>query len=180
VTDGRPTPGETSRRLLDRPPGDRYRRPTTGADLPLPERPNLQRALALGLAAAVGVGFLFAVIVGILDVGLGLLALSALGGFGIGAAVHRGAWTGRREVPGRGVPAVAALLALFAWLGGHFGAYLFSLLLRPDSSLSFAERMAQSSFGDWLAPQLGVAQAIEIVLLVSLAAYAARARSSGL
>jgi hypothetical protein len=142
------------------------------------EHPDVARALGFGLAAALGVGFLFAVIVGILDVGLGLIALSAVGGWAIGTAVYRGAWKGRGAVPQRIVPAVAAGLALFAWIAGHFGAYLFSLLLRPGSSLTFMERLGQASFGDWLAPQLGVAQVIEILLLVGAALFAARARSS--
>lgn len=150
--------------------------PASEADLL--DRPNLARALAFGLAAAVGVGLLFAIIVGILDQGLGLIALSLLGGFAVGTAVHRGAWAGRRQVPRRAVPAIAAGLALVAWLAGHFGAYLFSLLLRPDSSLTFAQRLAQSSFGDWLAPQLGALQFIEILLLMGVALYSARWRSS--
>jgi hypothetical protein len=128
------------------------------------------------VAAAIAVGLLFAIIVGILDVGLGLIALSVVGGWAIGAAVHRGAWSGRRQVAGRGVPAVAALLALLAWIAGYFGAYLLALLLRPDSSLTFGERLAQQSFGDWLAPQLGPTQFIEILFLTGIAWYSARSR----
>lgn len=124
-----------------------------------------------GLPVALGVALLFAILIGILDLGFGLIALAAIGGWGIGSAVRAGA---RRTGEAGGAPGVrllAAALALLAWLGGYFGAYLLSLLLRPDSSLAFGERLSQSPFPDWLGPQFGPLQVVELLLLMSIAWY---------
>jgi hypothetical protein len=120
------------------------------------------------------VAALFAIIVGILDAGVGLFALAAVGGWAIGFATRRGAWSHLGAIGPGSVRPIAVSLALAAWVAGYVGAYLLSLLLRPDSSLTFGERLSQTSFLDWLAPQFGILQVLEIVLIVVFAAFGAR------
>jgi hypothetical protein len=175
VTDGRPAPGDLPPRTLAHPPGDRYAparsaTPAAGAI----ERPKLRRGAFFGLLAALGIAVLFAVLVGILDLGVGLLALAAAGGWIIGFATRTGAWPAGIPLPAARVRSLAIVLALVAWVAGYFGAYLVSLLLRPDSSLTFAQRLAQSSFPDWLAPQFSALQVIEILLISGFAWFSSR------
>lgn len=182
VTEGRPAPGDSRPRTLAHPPGDRYApggtaggpaRPVAAAG-GIPARPNLARAALFGVSSAVGIGVLFAILVGILDLGVGLIALAALGGWCIGFATRAGAWPSSIGLPAAPVRVLAIVFALGAWLSGYFGAYLLSLLLRPDSSLTFSERLAQSSFLDWLSPQFGAPQILEILLIAGVALFSSR------
>ncbi len=134
----------------------------------------MARALGYGLGAAILTGLGFAVVGGVLDLPVALPVIAGFGGLFIGFSVRRGAWSGARHVPSRSVVLAAICLALLAWLGGEFGAYLFALLLRPDSALTFAERLAGESFMDWLGPQFGPLEIIELFLLGGIARYAAR------
>jgi hypothetical protein len=132
------------------------------------------RALAFVLVAAAAVAALIAFLVAILDFGVGLIGLAAIGGWAIGAAARAGAGGATR---GASVRAAAIAGALGAWVAGYFGAYVLSLLLRPASSLTFGERLAQSPFLDWLSPQFSLLQIVELVLIVGFAWFASRPRA---
>lgn len=181
MTDGGPAPGETRPRTLTRPPGERYAAtPAGGGPASVVKRartqarPNLMRAGLFGLTATLVIAMLSALLVAILDLGVGLLALAAVGGWLIGATTRVGAWSTAVSLPSWPVRGVAIAFGGLAWVAGLYGAYLLSLLIRPDSSLTFGERLAQSSFGDWLAPQFGVLQILELLLFVGIAWYSAR------
>jgi hypothetical protein len=137
-------------------------------------RPDLVRASFFGFLAALGIGALFAILVGILDLGVGLLAFAAVGGWTIGFAARSGAWPNAVALPSAAVRGLAVAFAVGAWLAGHLGAYLLALLLRPDSSLTFGQRVAQSPFLDWLSPQFGLLQIFELLLLCGIAWYGSR------
>jgi hypothetical protein len=190
MTDGRPAPGETQPRTLARPPGERYGGPTMRADAaaplgaaqpvaaqPLLAQRSLVRAALFGLPTAVGIGALFAFLIGVLDLDVGLLVPAAFGGWVVGVSTRAGAWPAGRALPSRAVRGLAIALAAFAWLGGQFGAYVLSLVLRPDSSLTLDQRVAQSSFLDWLSPQLSLLQVLELLLLCGIAWYSSRPTS---
>jgi hypothetical protein len=178
VTEGRPAPGDSRPRTLERPPGERYARPTgTGGAAgvaPSDRRPNLLVGAARGVLAGLAVALVIAVIVGVLDLGLGLLAVAALGGWLIGTAARSGSWSHRAPGPQASVQVLALALAIATWLGGEVGAYLFSLLLRPDSALTFGDRLRQSPFLEWLGPQLGIREILEVLLICGVAWYASR------
>ena len=142
-------------------------------------QPSLVRAALFGLPTAVGIGALFAFLIGVLDLDVGLLVPAAFGGWLVGVATRAGAWPAGRALPSRAVRGLAVALAAFAWLAGQFGAYVLSLVLRPDSSLTFDQRVAQSSFLDWLSPQLSLLQVLELLLLCGIAWYSSRSTSSG-
>lgn len=80
----------------------------------------------------------------------------------------------RTDLPGIGVPAIAALLGALAWLAGSAVDYLISLALLPGSSRTFGERLADQPFTSWLAPQLSLLDAAEIVVLMVVAWRSAR------
>jgi hypothetical protein len=61
-----------------------------------------------------------------------------------------------------------------AWLAGSAVDYLVSLALLPGSSRTFGERLSDQPFPAWLAPQLSLLDAAEIVVLVVVAWRSAR------
>jgi hypothetical protein len=186
VTEGPPAPGDSRPRTLARPPGERYGpAPASGGPAGAAAgvgtgtaRPALVRASLFGLLTALGIAVLFAIVVGILDLGIGLVALAVIGGWSVGFVTRAGAWPGGIGYGAAPVRLLAMAFAFGAWLAGYFGAYLLSLLLRPDSSLTFGERLAQTSFLDWLSPQLSVLQVLEIGLIVLFALFSSRSASS--
>jgi hypothetical protein len=167
-----PIPGEASRpATLARPPGERYRARSADAVL---ESPRVGRAIALGLAGVVITAAAMALLYGVLSITAGLLAVAALGGWMIGAGVRKGAWDGLPHRPSGAPTALAILLAAVAWLAGLVAAWLVSLATIQASSRSFLERVAATPFLDWLAPQLGALEIVDLLLLVGVAAYASR------
>ena len=137
-------------------------------------RPNLVRATLYGVAAALAVAVLIALLVGILDVDVGLLPIAAVGGWAIGTVTRAGAWPTARARPSAAVRAFAIACSVGAWVAGYYGAYLVSLFIRQDSALTFGQRLAQSSFPDWLSPQFGPLHIVELLLFAGIAWYSSR------
>ncbi len=63
--------------------------------VPVMEHPRLARAVGSGLAAVLAVAVLCALLRGILDLTVGILAVAVAGGWIVGAAVRPGVWGGR-------------------------------------------------------------------------------------
>lgn len=116
----------------------------------------------MALLAAVA----WALLRGILELGVGLLALAALGGWGIGSAL-RTAWPSA---------ILGALVGTAAWLLGLVLTWLVAMALLPASSRTFLERLAATPFSDWLSPQFGLLEVAGLLLLAGVAAIAARRR----
>ena len=122
------------------------------------------RAQAIGLAilvvvlAATGWAFLR----GILELGVGLVAVAFLGGWGIGATTRMA----------KASPIVAVILAAAAWLLGLIFTWLLALAILPGSSRTFIERVEGTSFIDWMGPQFGLVEIIGLVVYVVTAVYA--------
>ena len=134
----------------------------------------MARSGVFGIAAGLLTAAAFAVVSGDLDLSIALLLVSVVGGFLIGRAAARGAWSGLAHAPSRRVVALAVAIAVLTWLAGEVGAYVVALALRPDSSLSLGDRMAQISFLDWLGPQFGPREILELFLLGGFAWFASR------
>ncbi len=168
----RPAPGEVRPRTLERPPGNRYLPPDVPN--PLAVRPDMVRATLFGAATALLTSVLAAALNAGLNLLVGVAVVAALGGWLIGRAVRRGAWSGRAHVPSPAPLLLAVLLALAAWLVGEIGAYLLSLAALQDSVRSFPERIAALPFLDWLSPQFGPLEIISLFLLAGLAWFSSR------
>lgn len=129
------------------------------------------RSLGMAIIEALGIAVLaalvWAVLRGVLDLGIGLLALAALAGWAIGALV--------RQVHGT-VPLAAGVAAL-AWLAGLVLTWLVSMAILPGSSRTFLERVEATPFLDWMAPQLGLFEVAGLLLYVSGAVYGATRRT---
>ena len=136
--------------------------------------PDLVRASILGILAGLATAGVFAVLAAVLDARLPLLVVAAVGGLAVGLGVRRGAWYGLAHVPRRSPSALAVGLALVTWVGCQFGAYLLSLATLPASSLTFSERLASQPFLDWLSPQFGAIEILELFLLAGFAWYSSR------
>ena len=154
-------------------PGDR--RPASDPSRPSPGRAGAAarlrpRSMAVAVAEALLVALLaalaWALLKGILELGLGLLVVAALGGWSIGAVL--------RQV--RPAPLLAAAIAALAWLGGLLLTWLVAMAILPGSSRTFLERVEGTPFIDWLSPQFGLLEIAGLLLFVVAAAYAARPR----
>jgi hypothetical protein len=147
-------------------PGDlRPGRPIGGADAPRrgPTEAPSRRPLA-GLLAALGIGALAAlawsILRGILELSVGLLVVSTLGGWGIGAAL-------RASLPSR---VLAIGLGVGAWLLSLVLTWVVTrVTLLSDRPLG--ERLAQTPFIDFTIQQLGLLELVSLGLFVSAALY---------
>lgn len=124
-------------------------------------RPSRGAALALALLAVGLAAMSWALLRGILDLGVGLIAVSVLGGWGIGAAVRRAYAS----------PLLAATLAAAAWLLGLILTWLVAMAILPGSSRTFVERVEGTPFLEWLAPQFGLLEIAGLVIYVAVAGY---------
>lgn len=136
----------------------------TGAD---PAR-RLGRGLLFGLAAALVTGAIAAVLAAVFNVGLGLIAVAAAGGWAIGTAV-RGSWVSQPRPPASRVRLVAVACGLAAWLIGSLLEWVLSLALLQGSSVGLADRLAQTPFPTFLSQQLSIQDAVELLILGALA-----------
>ncbi len=132
-------------------------------------QPSWVHAFDLGVLA----GAAFALVYGFTaePVGLtfGLLAVGFIGGMGIGAAVKRGAWSGRGHPPGLRVQALAAAIAIGSWIVGVFAAYFFSQLFFPNATSPLLERLSIAGFSDYF---VGLFDQIRLIHAASLAGVA--------
>ena len=124
-------------------------------------------AIVETLLVAVLAAVVWALLKGVLELGPGLLAVAALGGWAIGAVL----WQARPA------PLPAAAIGAIAWLMGLVLTWLVALAILPDSSRTFIERVESTPFLDWLAPQFGLLEVAGLVVYVVAAAYGARPRS---
>jgi hypothetical protein len=168
-----PQPGEVmpTQRRLAHPPGERYRTPPPRR---VQERPDVARALALGLGAGLATATLIAVFHAILSITAGLLAIAILGGWLIGLGVRQGAWSGRPHRPSRAPGALAAGLGLATWVGGLVASWLLSMAILPGSGRSFPERLVATPFLEWVAPQIEPLHFLTLAVITSVAWVASR------
>jgi hypothetical protein len=122
----------------------------------------LQATVAALLSAAA-----WAVLRGILELGVTGLAALALGGWIMGS-VLRGARSPRL---------LAAAWAASAWLLGLILSWLLAMALLPGSSRTLLERITGTPFLDWMAPQLGPLELAGLLIFVAVAAWTARPAS---
>lgn len=168
--DPAPRPGDAPPRHLERPPGERYLR----ASPAIRERPDLARALALGLAVGLIVAVAVAFVRSILDVTAGLLALAVVGGWAIGAAIRRGAWSGTPHRASAAPGLLGMLLGAVSWIAGLVLAWVVAMAVLAGSERTLFERLTGTPFLDWLAPQLGIADLVGLVLAAGLGWWGAR------
>lgn len=116
----------------------------------------------MGLLAAIT----WALLKGILETP-GALVVAVAGGWAIGALmwqVGASRW-------------LAVAVAMGAWLLGLSLTWLLAMALLPGSSRTFLERLGNTPFVDWLAPQFGFLDVLGLVLYLVGALYGARSRS---
>jgi hypothetical protein len=124
--------------------------------------PALAKALGVAIAAAAG----WALLKGILEFP-GVLALAVVAGWAVGALLWQGGWG----------PLVAVAIAAVAWGVGLVLTWMLAMLILPGSSRTWFERLQNTPFLEWQAPQLGFLELASLVLYVLAAAYGARRRT---
>ena len=159
-----------------RPPGATSRPPTTdhGGSRWAGLRPtSFGLALAEALIVALLAALAWALLKGILELSIGLLAVAVLGGWAIGAVLRQA----------RPSPLLAAALGALAWAAGLVLTWFVAMILLPASSRTLLERLGATPFLDWLSPQFGLLEIAGLALFTAAAAYGARPaggpRSSG-
>jgi hypothetical protein len=142
------------------------------------ERPDLPRALLLGLLASGLVALAAGLLRSILDVSTGLLVLAVAGGWAVGAAVRRGAWGGLAHRASTAPEALGLTLGAVGWVAGFVLAWVVALAILPGSERSLADRLTTTPLLDWLAPQLGLADVLALVLAAVFGWYGARSAAT--
>jgi hypothetical protein len=147
-------PGTAPRAVAARGAGGRWERlrPT-----------SLGVALVETLGVALLAALLWALLLGILELSVGLLAVALLGGWSIGAVLRQG----RRS------PLLAGSIGALAWALSLVLTWLLAMAILPGSSRTLAERIEATPFLEWLTPQFGLLEIAGLVLFVAGAAYAA-------
>lgn len=155
-------------------PGER-RPPTATAWTPTrvsDETPwSRSRSVLVALAAGLGAAVAWALLRSVLDITVGSLVVAALGGWAIGRSL-------RHSVAG-GSSWLAGGLAAAGWLASLLLSWVVAMAILPESSRSLPERLAATSFLDWLLPQLGVVEFGALVVWVGAALIAIRRPRQG-
>jgi hypothetical protein len=120
-----------------------------------------------GVAAAIGVALVYGLLWGVVLLQWGLIAIGVMGGWVIGKAVARGAWKGALHPVTRRLHALSAALALLAWFGAAWVAYLSSRALL-ESERTFAQRLGDLTFGQYMTEQYMAAGLIHAIALAAL------------
>lgn len=167
-------PGDVRPRHLARPPGERFR----SAPPPVREHPALARALLLGAGTGLLVALAAALLRSVLDVTVGLLALAAVGGWAVGAAVRQGAWGGMAHRASAAPEAIGCLLGAAAWVASLVLAWVVAMAILPGSARTLPERLVATPFLDWLGPQAGLADLACVGLAAFLGWFGARSAAT--
>jgi hypothetical protein len=151
------------------PAPERYSTPAPAA------RSDLFGAVVYGLAGAVLVAIVWLVAAGTLALTWALVGVAAFGGWVVGSAVGWGAWN--RTGPRRTHPVarlIAIALALLAWLGGTYLAYLWKLVVSARADEPVAQRLAEQDFARWLPSEFGPLQIAQLAVIALLAWWSSR------
>ena len=166
--DRQPGDRQPERRLLERPPGERY---APVAKTPAP--PSVARAAAAGALSAATLALAWGLAEGELGLDIGLLVLAAFGGWLVGASVRWGAWRGRDRRRVTGLRALAATLAILVWPVAQAAAWVATRATLPESSLDLAGRLASTPYLTFVGDTVGPAALAEVFLLGLIAWLAA-------
>jgi hypothetical protein len=137
----------------------------------------MSRAILAGIGAGVLVSVVYGVLWGGLGITFGLIAVSALGGAGVGVAVRRGAWGAAAHRSSPAPERLGLLLGAVTWAGCMVASWLAAMATLPASARSLLDRLTSNPFLDWLGPQLGVLELFDLALLASVAWVTARSAS---
>jgi hypothetical protein len=124
-----------------------------------------RRAMAIGIAAALGTGVVWAVFSALFGFHLGLLAVAAFGGWIIGSSVQPAGNSRRR---------LAAVLAIMAWLVGSVLDFVISQALLPAAATPLAARLSIGGYIDNTVGAFDIVQVAAIAILVIVAWRSAR------
>ena len=121
-------------------------------------------AIALAITVALVAAVVWALLRSVLELGIGLFAVAALGGWIVGATL--------RQMHNAALLAVG--IAAGGWFVGLLLTWLVSMAILPGSTRTFLGRIEGTPFLDWLSPQFGLLEVAALVVWVGAAAYAAR------
>lgn len=132
----------------------------------------------MGIGAALLVAIAGGLLRSVLDVTVGLLALAVAGGWVVGAAVRRGAWGGLAHRASVAPEVLGLVLGAVTWVLVLVVAWVVAMAILPGSERTLLDRLAATPLLDWLAPQLGPADVLSLVLAAGLGWFGARSSAS--
>jgi hypothetical protein len=135
------------------------------------DRRRLLHGLDGGALTAAGVAVAYGMLLQLLD--WGMIAVAVVGGWLVGRGVSRGAWRDQPHWPSRVLSLLAAVLGLFAWIGGFLVAYLVSRAVL-DSDVGFVDRLADFPFVAYLAERYDLAQGAALLAMIVMGWRSAR------
>ena len=112
--------------------------------------PRLLPATAYGLAAGAGVALVYGVLADPVGLSWGLIVVGLIGGVIIGAAVVKGAWSGRFHLIVPAVRWLAAILAVAAWVAATVVAYVASQVFYQAAATPLPDRLSVGGFVDYI------------------------------
>lgn len=137
-------------------------------------RHRLLHAFDWGALAMIGVSIGYGLLLFPVELSWGLIAVAIAGGWLIGSAVRHGAWRDALHGPARSLQLLAVLLAVVAWFGAFFVAYVAGQLLLPEPAAPLAERLSPAGFAEYLAGTYEFLHAIALAALAFMAWRSAR------
>lgn len=138
------------------------------------DRPTFPQALIWGVPTAALIALVYGVGSEIFGLSWGLLVVGLLGGIAIGAAVNRGAWSGREHAVDRSVSSTAGLLGVAAGALGIFVAFVISQVLYQDASTPLTDRVSFDAFLAYVGGQFEINRFIHAVAIAIMAVVAWR------
>jgi hypothetical protein len=110
----------------------------------------MARAALFGLAAAEAVAVVYGVLADPIGLSWGLIVVGLVGGWIIGAALARGAWSGVFHLIVPRVRWLAALFAVLAWVEAAVVGYVASQLFYQGPASPLLDRLSIAGFVEYL------------------------------
>ncbi|HEY5488819.1 MAG TPA: hypothetical protein VIK00_03190 [Candidatus Limnocylindrales bacterium] len=131
------------------------------------------RGILLGVLAAIVTAIVYGVLSEPFEFSLGLLVIGFVGGWLIGNAVAYGSWSGREHETITALRWTAVALAVVAWVGALFLAFVISQALLPQAVTPLSERVTVGGFVDYFLG-LDIVRFIHVIALALMALMAWR------
>ena len=131
------------------------------------------RGITFEIVAAIVTTVVYGVLSEPFEFSLGLLVIGFVGGWLIGNGIAYGSWSGREHQTLKALQWTAVVLAVIAWVGALFLAFVISQALLPQAATPLSERVTVGGFVDYFLG-LDIVRFIHVIALALMALMAWR------
>lgn len=139
-----------------------------------PASPDVGRAAIFGVLAAQAVAIAYGLLAEAFDLSFGLIVVGMAGGWIIGLAVAKGAWSGRFHLIVPRVRWLAAVIAVAAWIEAAIIGYVASQLLYQAAATPLGDRLSFSGLLEYLSSSVLSPSILGLVAMAFVAWRSAR------